>query len=281
MAPARRPTPAQMRERRARIAAIALGVVFLGVAGFEGPKLYKTISGKSNAVSLEVSAATSTTAVAAATFTQAGGPGTPPGQLQRFTLLAVKDPFRPQPQETTTTTCSCTSTSGSGDSGTSTSAETTTTSDQAATPPPPPPVALVTFGNTPTTTTTSTATSTTDTGTAGQQVAATVPAGVVQMNGHRLVIQIGGGFPLKTPIFRVVELRKGGLQLKLVGGSFSDGTRTVELHKGRPVILFDSTDGNRFAIRFVKFALVTPDAVTNPAPLPPSTTTTTPATPAG
>jgi hypothetical protein len=101
------------------------------------------------------------------------------------------------------------------------------------------------------------------------------------MNGHRLVIQLGGGFPLQTPRFRVDQLTKHGAELKLVGGSFSDGTRTVDLHKGAPVILVDSTDGDRYAIRFVKFALVTPDAVTNPAPLPPSTTTTPSVTPGG
>ena len=98
-APKKALSPAQVRERRSKIAAVVLGVVFLGVAGIQGPKLLKQLSGK-HAAATAAGASTSATSGGA----QSVADGTPSlaaqsfvtGQLSHFARFAMKDPFHAQ-----------------------------------------------------------------------------------------------------------------------------------------------------------------------------------------
>ncbi|HEX5449661.1 MAG TPA: hypothetical protein VFW85_06345 [Gaiellaceae bacterium] len=86
---ARKPSPAQQRDRRAKIMLAVLGVVLVIVLGVQLPKL---LGGSKNAADTAppvapAAAATSTTP-ASASFASA------PTQLQRFTRFAAKDPFK-------------------------------------------------------------------------------------------------------------------------------------------------------------------------------------------
>ncbi len=92
MAPPKKRTPAQVRDRRAKIAAAVLGVVFLGVAAIQGPKLLKQLHPKAPSAAPDVtptpaSSSGSVSLVAAALA---------PGQLRRFSTFPVKDPFKAQ-----------------------------------------------------------------------------------------------------------------------------------------------------------------------------------------
>ena len=89
MAPPKKRTPAQVRDRRAKIAAAVLGVAFLGVAAIQGPKLLKALHPAPPGVAAGPPLArTGSTQFAAATVTS--------GQLRRFSTFAAKDPFKAQ-----------------------------------------------------------------------------------------------------------------------------------------------------------------------------------------
>ena len=87
--PKKKRTPAQVRDRRAKIAAVVLGVVFLGVAAIQGPKLLKELHPATPRRSRPAPPPTpdaGSTSFAAATLD--------PGQLRRFSTFARKDPFK-------------------------------------------------------------------------------------------------------------------------------------------------------------------------------------------
>src|ERR1700722_14822690 len=91
MAPPKKRTPAQIRDRRAKIAAAVLGVVFLGVAAIQGPKLLKQLHPSPQAAADSTpppASGTGPVTLAAATLA--------PGQLSRFSTFATKDPFKAQ-----------------------------------------------------------------------------------------------------------------------------------------------------------------------------------------
>ena len=99
----KRPSPAQIRERRARIAAVVLGVAFLGIAVIQGPKLLKSIQGGSSASEPPTSTAASTTPGTPGSTTTTAALGVlaaaaGPGQLHGFSLFAPGVPFKPIPQ---------------------------------------------------------------------------------------------------------------------------------------------------------------------------------------
>jgi hypothetical protein len=147
----------------------------------------------------------------------------------------------------------------------------------AATPPPaaPPRQQTTSTTTTPTTTTTSTpppAQTTTTPAPLGPVTFQTTPAGElvraaeVRINGHRALVAPEGAFPVKTPLFRLVKLGKKGVHLRLVGGTFADGSQELKLPRGGSIVLVDSTDGRRFTIKFVAMKHVLPTAITVPAP---------------
>ena len=186
-APKKALTPAQVRERRARIAAVVLGGVFLLVAAIQVPKLLKQLKGGGN------------TQAAGAVISPAVSPGTPVsalaarnvgvGQLTRFSHFAGKDPFKPLVNAAVGVPAQ------------------TTPGGQPANPklavvpqPTQPPVAF-----------------------AQKPTGPTVPAALILYNGKRLIVPLGFGFPAKHPLFRLVTLGVNTVRIGLVGGSFADG----------------------------------------------------------
>lgn len=265
MAP-RRPTPAQIRERRSKIAVVVLGVVFAGVGVIQGPKVLKMLSGGSSpaAVAAQTPLPTPLAPGTPVSFTGAqvtvGAVST--RQLPRFTLMAVKDPFHSllpiAPASGPTGPTGATAPPPAAATTTQTTTTTTTTTPKTPPPPTQPPAATqpaappVLFASTP----------------SGPLVA----TALVQINGHRLTVAVGGAFPRSSPLFRLVSLGKNRVQIHLVGGSFADGSQAMKLLRGGRVTMVDSTDGSRFVIQFVRLKKVSADAVTIPAPAPKTTT---------
>ena len=282
MAP-RKPSPAQIRDRRARIAVIVLGCVLLIVGAIQGPKVLKLLKGPSAAAP----PVASPTPGASTTGTPStpGAPGTSPvaftpgaplstsavgnGQLDGFSLLAPKDPFQSQ-------------TPAADASG-------TLAATPVATKPRPP-------AATTTTATTATATTTTATTPATTQPVATAPVvgatvttplapsgvrvGLVSMNGLRQVVPVDGKFPLAKPMFQIVALGARHVRLGLVTGSFADGSRTLTLWRSHKLTLLDRSDGTRYVIQFVRMtrAQIAPAGTMSPAATtaePPAATTPT------
>ena len=252
MAQSRRPTPAQIRERRARTAAIVLGVFMLIIGFIQGPKLLKMISGgSSGSTPAETSATATVSAAAVATITPSSAAGT--GQLLGFALLKKQaNPFHsqmPTAAQTSATTQTATTGSGSSNASGSGSAGTTTTA----------------AGSTSTSTSTATTTTSTPTTTAGVTttpapvtlpITVTTPSGllaaVIKVNGKVERIGVQGTFPKKTPLFELISFKGKRARIKVVGGSFADGQAFLLLTPGQKVTFVNQSDGTHMSVRFMK-----------------------------
>ena len=224
-------TPAQVRERRARIAAVVLGVVFLGVAAIQVPKLMKQLKGgggPAQAAEPVVSAGPSPgTPVSALTAQNVGV-----GQLTKFSHFNSKDPFK----ALVNAAAGAPAQTAAGSQGAATKLSVVPPASQ-------PPVAF-----------------------AEKPTGPTVPAALILYNGKRIVVPLGFGFPAKRPLFRLITLGVDTARIGLVGGSFANGKTTLPLHRGHKVSLSDSTTGDKFVLRLVKLTTApAPKASTTPA----------------
>jgi hypothetical protein len=260
----RRPTPAQLRERRARIAAVVLGVAFLGVAVIQGPKLFKMIRGGSSSTpSLDAAEATT-----AADSSSTPAVTTTASQLRGFSLFTGTTPFKPIPAAPKGTT--------------STSTTTTTPATKAAAKPAPTAATATAPLSIPAPTTTAA----TPTTAPAPPVTFTVPNGVtaalVTVNGKKQLFGAGAEFPEVAPLFKLAAIAKQGLKISVLGGSFANGQHYLVLKQHNKVTLMNQSDGTKFVIVYVKKTLAQADQLTSPtatsgtttqaAPTPPTTT---------
>lgn len=260
MAPSRRPTPAQIRERRARTTAIVLGVFMLIVAFVQGPKLLSAISGGSSGGAATTDAATTVaSATAVATITPSSSMSG--GQLFGFGLLKKQsNPFHSQLPTAAPTT------SGSQTSTTTTSASKGASSSTST--------AKATTTNSTTTTPTSTAAVTTTPAPVTLPITVATPVGpiaaLIKVNGKLEKIGVQGTFPKKSPLFELVSFKGKQARIEVVGGSFAGGQPYLLLAPGQKVTFVDQSDGTRMSVRFMKTAHVPQEELTSP------TQTTTP-----
>jgi hypothetical protein len=250
MAPPKKPTPAQARERRSKIAAVVLGVAFLGVTAVQGPKLLKALhSGSSapEAAAAQTSATQSSTAPAGSASTATLASATlATGQLTSFATLPPKDPFKALVSATDSSTGASGATGNAATAGSQTPAVVTPAAGASG----------ATFTETP--------------ATPPAAARPTVPAALIVFNGRNQVVALGAGFPKKHPVFRLVSLALNTVEIKLIGGSFANGKTTLVLTRHAKTVLSDSTSGGRFVLTLVKLTTTTPPKA--------STATTTPAT---
>jgi hypothetical protein len=254
---ARRPTAAQLREKRSRTLAIAFSVVFLIVVVIQGPKLLKTLHGGAAPQGGTVAGAlpagvnpsppTATASVSAATAVALDGRL---GNLSRFPF---KDPFRALVKDSAGTTGSA------GTSGTPPAKAEKSS-----------PAAAVAAAVGPTVTFTATK----------------VPpnAAVVKTNGRRQIVFIGDAFPTKDPLFKLIALGKKNIRIGVLGGSFTSGLPTIKLAKGKRMTLANKADGSRYVLQLLRLTVATPPPKTTGGPsstqAPAATTTTATAPPA-
>ena len=228
--PKKKRTPAQTRDRRAKIAAAVLGAAFLGVAAIQGPKLLKALHPAPPGVMAGPPLSqTSSTQFAAATLAS--------GQLRRFSTFSAKDPFK----ALVNLAGGAAAASGASGAGAATAGKKLSV------------VAPVGASG-------GTATFTENLGGAGALSARTVPAALILYNGKRQIVALGAEFPAKRPMFRLVSLGLKNVRIGLIGGSFADGRTTLALVRNRKVTLADSTTGGTFALRLLRLT-------TAPAPV--------------
>ena len=279
MAPSRRPTPAQIRERRARTAAIVLGVFMLIIGFIQGPKLLKSISGgSSGSTPAETSATATVSATAVATITPSSAMGS--GQLFAFSLLKKQaNPFHSQmPTAVPTSAATQTTTTSSGSAKQPERYRRYDYDDAGrlhdeldydhATPP------------------TTTAGVTTTPAPITLPVTVTTPSGllaaVIKVNGKVERIGVQGTFPKKVPLFELISFKGKRAKIKVVGGSFADGQSYLFLTPGQKVTFVNQSDGTHMSVRFVNTAHVPQEELTSPvqATTAPGSSGPPPATPA-
>jgi hypothetical protein len=255
--------PLKAKQKRQKIVAAVLGVLFLGLLAFQVPRVMKQLHPKPPPTA---SPSTTTTAapppgtptLAAPTLQGAEqAPATPTdttgslasrtvpqiqdGQLASFSRFASKDPFAQQLSDESP------GSSGSSPSG-STSAPTTSGG-----------------GGTPV-------------GGSGSGTVPTPGSAVISVNGTLYTVPTGTDFPQASatdssivPLFHLVSLTARAARVSIVGGSYATGATTITLKVDKPVTLMNTADGTRYVLILKPLGTDVPTAK-------PATTTTTPTT---
>ena len=253
--PAKKLSPQQRRDKRAKVMLGVLSAVLVIVMVVELPSL---MGGKKTPRAASATAASRGTTTGAAGTTPAvvSSPATAsaivvatpqPGQLRAFSRFGAKDPFHPLVS------------AASGVRGTRPAVP---TSPKTGTPPATPPAKPV--GTPKTVTFAPIATKP-----PAQPTGPMVLGAVITLNGKGQVVPVGGQFPTANPVFKLVAVGRKAMWISLVGGSFGNGNRALKVDAGHPVKLVNTTASLDFVLGLLKVKLVPKPA----APAAPRTTT--------
>jgi hypothetical protein len=232
------------KQKRQKTIAAVLGVVFLAVAAFQGPKLWKQLHPPASQANVSYNdkpagSATATTGTPSLAAPTLGGsepsPATSPdsalasssapavadGQLSSFSLFASKDPFAQQLSDhgdtSSPTPSSGASTAGSGASPRSSSGGEASSGGSASAPRP---------------------------GTA-----------VISVNGTLYSVAVGNDFPDASatdpsiqPLFHLISATAHTAKISIAGGSYANGAPAVTLQENKPVTLMNTADGTRYRL---------------------------------
>jgi hypothetical protein len=231
--------PIKAKQKKQKIIAAVLGVLFLGLLAFQVPRVMKQLNPPPPPVaapSTTTGSPTSGTPTLAAptlggaeqpasnpggTATPAGAPVVQDGQLASFSLFASKDPFAQQLSEDTG---SPTASSGSsGSSGSSSSSGSGGTGSSGGGVPNIP-------GNQP-----------------------SPGSAVISVNGTLYSVAVGTDFPTSTdptltPLFHLISLTAHSAKISIVGGSYANGAGAVWLKENKAVTLMNTADGTRYRL---------------------------------
>ena len=249
------------KQKKQKIILAVLGVVFLGVLGFQGPRTWKQLHPAPPVQSSSSSTTTPTTGTPSLAAPTLGGSQTPSatttpgsslasssppavadGQLTSFSLFASKDPFAQQLSEKSGST---------GSSGSSSSGGSTAGSGQNAKP--------------------------SGRSGGGGASAPTPGTAVISVNGTLYTVAVASDFPEASatdasivPLFHLISLTAHSAKISIVGGSYSSGAPAVTLRENKVVTLMNTADGTRYKLILKPVGTAVPTA-----PAPTSTTSTT------
>jgi hypothetical protein len=255
--------PLKAKQKKQKILAAVLGVVFLGLLAFQLPRVMKQLHPKPPPTA---SPSTTTTAapppgtptLAAPTLAGADPTTTAPagdaslassstpqvqdGQLTSFSRFASKDPFLQQLSD-----------EKAGSSSSS----------------PPPSSGSTSSGSTP-------SGSGTSTGSSGK--APRPGSAVISVNGTLYTVPTGTDFPQASPtdpsivpLFHLVALTAHSAKISIVGGSYATGAKAITLSENKPVTLMNTADGTRYVLILKPLGTAVPTA--KPTTTSPTTTT--------
>jgi hypothetical protein len=222
--------PLKAKQKRQKIIAAVLGVLFVGVLAFQVPRVMKMMKTPPNPHandSVTTTTATGTPSLAAPTLGGAEQPATTDpttgapvavsntptvqdGQLTSFSRFSSKDPFN---QQLSDDKGSSPPSSSSG--GASRSAGSGGTSSPPAVP----------------------------SGSKPQPGSA-----VISVNGTLYTVATASDFPQGNPLFHLVSVTAHSAKISIAGGSYSSGAATVTLKEGKPVTLVNTADGTRYTL---------------------------------
>jgi hypothetical protein len=263
----RRVDSLKAKQKKQKMIAAGLGVIFLGVAAFQGPKLWKQLHPATTQARPSWNEQTSTTAgtptLAAPTLGGSQAPAstpstdpslassTPPpvadGQLSSFSLFASKDPFAQQLSDSAASSSSSSSSSGGSAGGSSSSGGSSSGGEGVS-----------------------------SSGSGGSASAPTPGTAVISVNGTLYSVAAGNDFPDASstdpsvqPLFHLVSVTAHSAKISIVGGSYASGSATVTLEENKPVTLMNTADGTRYKL------ILKPVGTAVAAPAAPTSTTST------
>ena len=248
--------PLKAKQKKQKILAAVLGVLFVGLLAFQGPRVWKQLHPPATVQRASYETATTTTSstpslaapsLSSGTQAPAASGSTDPslasstaptladGTLTSFSRFASKDPFAQQISDEK----SSSSSSSSGGSSKSSGGGKKSPSNSGGTAPTP--------------------------GTA-----------VISVNGTLYTVAVGSNFPEASatdpsvvPLFHLVSVTAHSAKISIAGGSYSSGAATVTLLENKPVTLMNTADGTRYRL------ILKPVGTAVAAPAPTSTNTST------
>ncbi len=240
---------------------VVLGVALLAIVALQGPKLWKQVSGSSDAA--PAPSAAEQDQAAAASAAAAATPGSPAattsaaasdpaatlagartsanprrsvdaGQLRAFTLFKAKDPFvQSLPSETS----GATSSTGEPTLSDTQPGKSGSTPAGKATAKPKPSAATASSGQTP-----------------GQSQTAAPESppqyATVSVNGTPEQLALEDTFPAQEDVFVLVSLKPKSAEVGIAGGKLTKGT-TFTLKMGKSVTLVNTATGARYALKLL------------------------------
>jgi hypothetical protein len=248
------------KQKKQKMLAAVLGVLFLGVCAFQGPKLWKQLHPPPTVQrDYTQTTATSTTpgapSLAAPTLGGSQTPATPTpsgslasapapvladGQLTSFSRFASKDPFSQQLSEKGSTPAGSSS-GASGGSGSGSSSGGGTSSSGG-----------------------------------GRASAPTPGTAVISVNGTLYTVAVGSNFPEASssdpsivPLFHLISVTAHTAKISIVGGSYANGAPAVTLRENKAVTLMNTADGTRYKL------ILKPVGTAVQSAAPPTSTTST------
>jgi hypothetical protein len=272
----RRVDALKAKQKKQKIIAAVLGVVFIGVLGFQGPRVWKQLHPATTQATPSYNEKTSTTGtptLAAPTLGGSEAPAATPstgsslasssappvadGQLSSFSLFASKDPFAQQLSDGPAASSSSGSSEGgsagrSAGTGSSGGGESSSSSSSSSSP-----------------------------SSSGSASAPTPGTAVISVNGTLYSVAVGNDFPQAgstdasiQPLFHLVSVTAHSAKISIVGGSYANGAAAVTLQENKPVTLMNTADGTRYKLilKPVGTSVAAPAAPTSPT----STTVTVP-----
>lgn len=260
--------PLKAKQKKQKILAAVLGVLFLGLLAFQLPRVLKQLHPKPPPAA---SAATTTTAapppgtptLAAPTLQGTGQTSAPTspgstgslasspvpqiqdGQLTSFSRFASKDPFAQQLSDEKP------SSSGAPSTGS------------------PSPASTPSGAGSPT---------------GGSGSAPGPGSAVISVNGTLYTVPTGTDFPQASPtdssivpLFHLISLTAHSAKVSIVGGSYATGAQAITLRQNKPVTLMNTADGTRYVLILKPLGTAVPTAkptttagATTTVPVPPA-----------
>ena len=256
--------PLKAKQKKQKILLAVLGVAFLGVVSFEGPKLWKQLhppplpprvipANGGNPVAGAPTLAAPTlrgaqepgaTTTDASGALVAAGPAVQDGQLTSFSRFASKDPFS---QQLSDDAQSASSSGGSSSGGAGSPGSSPSVPGQAPKP----------------------------------------GSAVISVNGTLYTVATKTDFPQPSasdpnvvPLFHLVSVTAHTATISIAGGSYASGAQTVTLKENKPVTLMNTADGTRYTLvlKPLGTAVTTGKATTGSGGAPATGTGTTPTT---
>ena len=225
--------PLKAKQKRQKIIAAVLGVLFVGVLAFQVPRVMKMMKTPPNPHandSVTTTTATGTPSLAAPTLRGAEQPastdpttGAPvavsntptvqDGQLASFSRFASKDPFNQQLSDDKGSSAPSSSSGGSGSGSGSAGSGGTSSPPQVPSSRSPRP-----------------------------------GSAVISVNGTLYTVATASDFPQANPLFHLVSVTAHSAKISIAGGSYSSGAPTVTLKENKPVTLVNTADGTRYTL---------------------------------
>ena len=253
----------KVRAAKKKKQAIVLGVLFLAVVAFQGPRTLKMLHPSTPPEAAATTPAPTTPAPTAPATPTADGtaqsvsasvggdalvvnadlqPAPLEGQLPDLTLFSSKDPFVQKDDDVAagatsgsggasssggSTEKSPSGKSGSGTSGGSGSSGSSNSSGAGGSVTPQPT-------------------------TKPTEPAAPAPtSAVLSVNGVQETVNVKADFPAASPLFHLVSLTAKTAKISIAGGSLATGAPTVTVELGKPTTLMNTADGTRYVIVLV------------------------------